>query len=67
MFEPQVTLKEMGTPDAMLRSPADAITTAVVNAAMLRVSLSRALPSCLGSSIRQMHEAPTPQRQSRAA
>jgi hypothetical protein len=39
MFEPQVTLNEMGTPDSMLRSPADAITTAVVDAAM-RFSLS---------------------------
>jgi hypothetical protein len=34
MFEPQVTLKETGTPEAMLIRPADAITTAVVNAAM---------------------------------
>jgi hypothetical protein len=41
MFEPQVTLKEMGTPDVMLRVPADAITTAVVNAAMSSSSLSK--------------------------
>jgi hypothetical protein len=35
MFDPQVTLNEMGTPDAMLKVPADAITTSVVNAAMM--------------------------------
>ena len=45
MFEPQVTLKEIGTPDAMLRSPADAITTAVVNAAMM--SLLESCPAIM--------------------
>src|SRR6516164_8076445 len=47
MFDPQVTLNEIGTPGVMLISPADAITTAVVNADMSNPLIERHVASCL--------------------
>ena len=46
MFEPQVTPKEIGTPEVMLSSPAEAISTAVVNAAMSSPFVESCPASC---------------------